>query len=306
MKRTALTHTKMRRLQRQLTIPAYAAVGIMESLWNLTAREAPRGDIGKLSNEDIAMQLDWEGDPDELVRALLASGWLDIDEDLRFVVHDWHEHADDAVDNTLARSGQTYANGSIPRMRRLSAKERNELSATYSQFVRTEAHEMPQNATPCALPLPLPLPEPEPEPKKKQEPPQAAKKFDPGPDIRKEVWEAFEETRRRMRKPLTDYAKQLAVKKLLAFQAKGHDPNDILETTIVNGWMGFVEPKEQRNGGYQQSGRINRVDAQIAELRKAGVNIPHRVPEESTRQVRGPAGGSDGCGQAGLVLEGAV
>jgi hypothetical protein len=31
------------------------AVGVMESIWHLTARETPRGNIGKLSNSMIAI-----------------------------------------------------------------------------------------------------------------------------------------------------------------------------------------------------------------------------------------------------------
>lgn len=157
MKRTAWGHTKIKRLMRALAIPQYGAIGILESLWNLTSREAPAGNIGKLSNEDIALQIDWQGNPDELIQGLLAAGWLDIDEELRLFVHDWHEHADDAVDNALARAGQRYANGRAPRMKRLSSREKELLNSTFyeqettkSHSVRTEAHEKPQKAT--ALP----------------------------------------------------------------------------------------------------------------------------------------------------------
>jgi hypothetical protein len=105
MKRTAMQHTKLKRLMRALNCPQYVAVGILESLWHLTARETPIGNIGKLSNEDISLQIDWREDPDALVQGLLASGWLDIDEEHRLLVHDWMEHCDDATKKQLERSG---------------------------------------------------------------------------------------------------------------------------------------------------------------------------------------------------------
>ena len=39
MKREALTHTKMHRLCRRLGLPLWQAVGLLESLFHLTARE---------------------------------------------------------------------------------------------------------------------------------------------------------------------------------------------------------------------------------------------------------------------------
>lgn len=146
---------------RALDVPQYVAVGILESLWNLTARETPAGNIGKLSNEDIALQIDWRENPDTLIHGLFASGWIDVDEELRYYVHDWHEHADDAVDNALARAGKCYANGQLPRMKRLSDKEKAALvdkfraqKPTSAHSVRTESHKKPLPSP--ALPEPMP------------------------------------------------------------------------------------------------------------------------------------------------------
>ena len=57
MKREAIGHTKMKRLCRRLDIPQWQGVGLLESIWHLTAGEAPRGDIGKLSDEDVALAI---------------------------------------------------------------------------------------------------------------------------------------------------------------------------------------------------------------------------------------------------------
>jgi hypothetical protein len=108
VKREAPSNSKMKRLCRLLDIPLYQAVGLLELLWHLTAREATRGDIGKLSNEDIALALDYRGDENMLIDALVRTHWLDENSEHRLVIHEWHEHADEAVKKRLTRSGRTF------------------------------------------------------------------------------------------------------------------------------------------------------------------------------------------------------
>ncbi len=108
MKREAVAHTKMKRLCRRLDIPLWQGVGLLESIWHLTARETPRGDIGKLRDEDVALGIDFRGNEAKLIEALVASGWLDRDPVERLAVHDWYEHADDAVDMRVARARQHF------------------------------------------------------------------------------------------------------------------------------------------------------------------------------------------------------
>ena len=88
MLRQAHNSPKLKRLKRRLQIPQYAAVGLLESLWHMTSEPAPRADIGRWSNEDIAAQLEW--DPkvhaDYLIEALVACGWLDEHPAQRLVV----------------------------------------------------------------------------------------------------------------------------------------------------------------------------------------------------------------------------
>lgn len=111
MKRSALAHTKLRRLVRALGVPTYAAVGILEMLWHLTAREAPQGNIGKLEDADIADAVGWLDCPDRLISSLIEAGWLDESREHRLLVHDWHEHADDAVKKNLQRAKLPFLTG---------------------------------------------------------------------------------------------------------------------------------------------------------------------------------------------------
>lgn len=70
-----------------------SVIGLLELLWRHTAIDAPCGDIGRFSDEEIAAVLQFDGNPSELVEALVSSGWVDVCEQHRLVVHDWFEHA---------------------------------------------------------------------------------------------------------------------------------------------------------------------------------------------------------------------
>lgn len=59
-------------------------------------------------------------------------------------------------------------------------------------------------------------------------------------NISPEIWKAFEEHRKKLRKPMTDRARNLIVGKLNSF---GGDANRILEESICNGWQGVFPPK---------------------------------------------------------------
>jgi len=124
MKREAMTHTKMKRLCRRFNMAQWQGVGVLESLWHLTARETPRGNLGKLSDEDIALAIDYRGDEGQLITALVDSGWLDRDGAERLVVHDWADHADDAVHMRLARNREFFVGGKPPKISRLTGRER--------------------------------------------------------------------------------------------------------------------------------------------------------------------------------------
>jgi len=114
-------------------MPLWQAVGLLEALWNLAARQCPQGDIGRLSNEDIAVGLEYAGDENLMVEALCGSGWLDPDENSRLIIHDWHDHADDAVHMKLARARLFFADGRTPKFGRLPTHERRAAEQFYAE-----------------------------------------------------------------------------------------------------------------------------------------------------------------------------
>jgi hypothetical protein len=174
VKREAMAHTKMKRLCRRLDLPLWQAVGLLECLWHLTAREAPRGDIGKLSDEDIALALDYRGDESVMIEALVQSGWLDRHPTERLSVHDWADHSDDATNMRLARSRQFFCCGRPPKLTKLTNAERDAAHKFYfcapepEHGVRTDLDVVrtpcAQNGDLSALPEPEPVPVPEPVP----------------------------------------------------------------------------------------------------------------------------------------------
>lgn len=139
MKREAVHHSKMKRLCRKLGIPLWQAAGLLEMIWHVTARQTPRGDIGKLSDEDIAIAIEYHEDERIMITALIESGWLDRDKTHRLIVHDWPDHAEDGVHLKIARSRQFFIrqsqNGETffepPKLSRLNAREREPLRKFY-------------------------------------------------------------------------------------------------------------------------------------------------------------------------------
>ena len=97
MKRGTPDHPKTKRLSVLLGKPRYEVVGVLESMWHFTASYAKRGDIGRWSNEEIAAGIEWGGDVDALILALIQSGFLDECPEHRLLVHDWANHADQSV-----------------------------------------------------------------------------------------------------------------------------------------------------------------------------------------------------------------
>lgn len=158
MKRGTPDHPKMKALARALNIPIAYANGIMERIWHFSAEYAPDGGIGKYGDQDIAVECGYDGDPELLVSALLAqnSRWLDNDDSVRLIVHDWPEHCEDSVHCKLARAKKFFADGSAPKLSRLPKDERATAEAWYAQnaFVSARqalesAREARENAPTC-------------------------------------------------------------------------------------------------------------------------------------------------------------
>lgn len=112
----------------RLNIMEPFALGVLEAFWHWVAKYHPDGDLSTVRPSLMARAMRYRDDADALMEALLAARWIDR---ATMYVHDWHEHSDDSVDNALARSGRRYANGAIPRMKRMDLKERKRIIAEF-------------------------------------------------------------------------------------------------------------------------------------------------------------------------------
>jgi hypothetical protein len=66
--------------------------------------------------------------------------------------------------------------------------------------------------------------------------------------ISTQVWNEFVEMRKRQKKNPTTKAKNLVVRELEKLQSQGHDPTEVLEQSIRNGWIDVYPIKEKNNG----------------------------------------------------------
>src|SRR5690242_14091937 len=114
-KRGVLTHRKTRRLAKILGVEIPCALGLMEALWHVTSDRTPRGDIGTLTDQDIADEMFWTSDPAPLIAAFVEVGILDADPTYRLTVHGWSEHTDDTTRKKLEYNGWDFVDGEPPR-----------------------------------------------------------------------------------------------------------------------------------------------------------------------------------------------
>lgn len=73
-----------------------------------------------------------------------------------------------------------------------------------------------------------------------------------------DAWNDFEESRQKLRKPLTDRARHLAVAELQRLREKGNDPIAVIERSVLRGWQTFY-PLTKDDSGPGPSGATTRV-----------------------------------------------
>jgi len=100
---------KFAKLKRRLKLCHWQAVGVLESIWLFTQLNSPGGNIGKLSNEDIAAGIEWDGDADEFVEAMIAIRFFDVCPVNRLIIHDWEEHCPTWVKGNMVKYGKKFA-----------------------------------------------------------------------------------------------------------------------------------------------------------------------------------------------------
>lgn len=82
-------HRKRKKLKRFL---GFGAEVYLIDLWLTVAMDCPEGILIGWKDDDIADACNWEGEPQDLVSALLESHWLEKNADGEYSLHDWCEH----------------------------------------------------------------------------------------------------------------------------------------------------------------------------------------------------------------------
>ena len=165
MKRGTPSHPKMKALARTLRVPLPLAVGYMELLWHFAGQYTPRGDLGRYSDDEIAEGVGWacERPASELIEALVAVRFVDRSKDHRLIIHDWSEHADDAVHKQLKRKALSFADGAAPYARNKVRGAADSADPEPAAPSVETCRDTSRHFAPVAC-LPEPEPEPEPEP----------------------------------------------------------------------------------------------------------------------------------------------
>lgn len=167
MKREAYRHPKMLALASILGVSRPEAIGIMTVLLDWAADATPQGNIGRWPNGTIAMACDWRGEADDLIEALVQSGWVDRCPKYRLVIHDLAQHAEQWWQRKMEKLGLEFvsAEASVEP----SAEASAERSVEPKNKVRTSSVEhsaeasvtpsilqTPSNLTPCKTPCKTP------------------------------------------------------------------------------------------------------------------------------------------------------
>ena len=92
-----IQHPKVKRLARMLDISKFEAAGRLFAFWCWALDYADNGDLSRFDANDIADAMEWEGDPQSLIEAMIdcgpgdSSGFIERRDGTLFV-HDWNDY----------------------------------------------------------------------------------------------------------------------------------------------------------------------------------------------------------------------
>ena len=107
------SHPKTDALAETLGLPdspvsgAFTAAGMLVGLWSWAAINATDGDLSRCPLRSIARAAGWQGEPQALLSALIATGWVDTDEDSGRRLHDWEDYASLLIESEENRKKST-------------------------------------------------------------------------------------------------------------------------------------------------------------------------------------------------------
>lgn len=260
MKHSTPNLLKFKKLARRLNLRLYQAIGLLEALWHSAILNAPQGDIGKLSNEEIAASIDYEGNADELVSALKDSHWLDEGENHRLFIHDWSHHAPAFIRGNLVRAGLEFAD------KLENEKTLLDIPAS-SELIEGDHKKSTSDIQPTNLTKPN-LTKPNLTQWRSSE--RSALLIFPDWIAENEkialALVNFLEHRKEMKKPVSERAFGLLIPKLERLSGKAPQlAVDILNQSVESDWQGIFDLKGNRNNKNNNDRRA-RAEAYVAEM----------------------------------------
>lgn len=100
-------HRKLLAAVDELEIAPAHMLGLLISFWLWALDNAPSGSLDGISNRMIARAAQWDGEPDELVSAMINAGFLDEESTGNLEIHDWHEYAGKLIDQREAEKDRS-------------------------------------------------------------------------------------------------------------------------------------------------------------------------------------------------------
>jgi hypothetical protein len=205
-----LTHQKLYRLAALLDKNRFEALGYISGLWHFTALNSwQHGDLSAFI-DSIEPMLEWRGEPGKLIAAFQDSGLMD-----KTKVHDWCE-----IQAEYIRLKSRTCIAKSDKCPTKSDKSRQNIGL---EKIREDKRRV--ETTPTAMPKP------------------AAPAFVLPDWVDPTAWADYVAMRVKIRKPMTDRAKSLAIGDLEKLRAQGHDPKLVLEASILNSWAGVFPLK---------------------------------------------------------------
>ena len=101
---TLMNHPKTRKAARLLDVQRVQVIGHLQALWWWALDYAQDGDVTDFDPADIADAVEWLGEPDVLIQALLdcgtggKHGFLERTGEGRLVIHDWDDYTGKLID----------------------------------------------------------------------------------------------------------------------------------------------------------------------------------------------------------------
>lgn len=194
------------------------------------------GQLDGYSEGEIETILGWWGEPGKMVDAMLRVGFLERMEN-GFAVHDWKNH-----------SGHLYA---------LQVRASN---AAKSRWHLMKSRNAKGSASGTAKAV------------DKHSPILVGMEGQEGLEslgIKEGVWGDFIEHRKKARKPLTKRACELALKALAKLKDEGNDPNDVIEQSILRGWLGLF-PIQKSSSTPSSESSVPKSWSTVDRMRKRG------------------------------------